>query len=166
MSTTYSAATAGDAEDISDLLRASWAATYGSFLTADQLNIVARELHHPDLIRHQISSPTFTFRLARTGTDALVGVATAVRSGDEAVVTVLRLYVLPAYQGQGIGSQLLTGALAAFPKAQRIQLQVAEGNPAGLSFWTNRGFRTSGREEARVGDVSLQLISMERAVAV
>jgi ribosomal protein S18 acetylase RimI-like enzyme len=165
VSTTYSAATAGDAEDISNLLRASWAAAYGSFLTADELNAVARELHHPDLIRHQISNPTVTFRLARTGSDALVGVATAMQSADEAVVSVLRLYVLPAYQGQGIGSQLLDSTLAAFPNAQRIQLQVAEGNPAGLSFWMKRGFRTSGREETRVGDTSLQLISMERTAS-
>jgi ribosomal protein S18 acetylase RimI-like enzyme len=165
MSTTYSDATAGDAEDISNLLRASWAATYGSFLTADELNDVARELHHPDLIRHQISNPTVTFRLARTSTGALVGVATAMRPGDEAVVFILRLYVLTGYQGRGIGSELLITTLAAFPKAQRIQLQVAEGNPAGLAFWTKRGFRTCGREETRVGDTSLQLISMERTAS-
>jgi ribosomal protein S18 acetylase RimI-like enzyme len=84
------------------------------------------------------------------------------RSDDGATVSVLRLYVLPDYQGQGIGSQLLNRALAAFPNAQRIELQVAEGNPSGLSFWTKRGFRACGHDEARIGDITLALISMER----
>ncbi len=80
-------------------------------------------------------------------------------------MSILRLYVLPDYQGQGIGSELLNGALAAFPKARRIQLQVADGNPSGLSFWTKRGFQACGHDETRVGDTTLALISMERTVA-
>jgi len=79
-------------------------------------------------------------------------------------MSILRLYVLPDYQGQGIGSELLNGALAAFPKARRIQLQVADGNPSGLSFWTKRGFRACGHDEAQIGDITLALISMARTV--
>jgi len=51
------------------------------------------------------------------------------RSDDGATISVLRLYVLPEYQDQGIGTQLLNRALAAFPNAQRIELQVAEEPP-------------------------------------
>ena len=157
-------ATAADANDIAGLLRASWAATYGSFLTPDDLSTVSREWHHPDIVRRQISDPNVLFLVARTDTGILVGIATAMASGDGAILSMLRLYVLPDYQGQGIGSQLFNGAVAAFPKARQIQLQVAEGNPSGLSFWTKRGFRACGHDEARVGDTTLALISMERTL--
>jgi ribosomal protein S18 acetylase RimI-like enzyme len=165
MVTTLSNATIADADDVASLLRASWAATYGSFLTADELNTVAREWHHPDLLRRQISDSDFTFLVARTEPGVLVGVATVKGSRDGASISVLRLYVLPEYQGRGIGSQLLDVALAAFPKAQRVELQVAEGNPSGLSFWTKQGFRACGHDEVRLGDATLALISMERTVA-
>ena len=165
MAITLHTATPSDADDIASLLGASWGATYGSFLTPDELSTVAREWHHPDRLRRQMSNTRVGFLLARTDTGVLVGIATVKRSDDGATVSVLRLYVLPDYQGQGIGSQLLDRALAAFPNAQRIELQVAEGNPSGLSFWTKRGFRACGHDEARIGDIRLALISMERAVA-
>jgi ribosomal protein S18 acetylase RimI-like enzyme len=165
MAITLHTATPSDADDIAGLLRASWAATYGSLLTPDELSAVAREWHHPDRLRQQMSNPRFGFLLARTDAGALVGVATVERSDDGATISVLRLYVLPDYQGQGIGTHLLNSALAAFPDAQRIELQVAEGNPSGLSFWMKRGFRPCGQDEARIGDTTLALISMERTVA-
>jgi len=166
MAITLQTATPSDAGDIASLLSAAWAATYGSFLTPDALSAVAREWHHPEGLRRQISNPGVGFLLARTDTGALVGVATVKQSDDARTVSVLRLYVLRDYQGQGIGSQLLNRALAAFPDAQRIELQVAEGNPSGLSFWTKRGFRACGHDEARIGDITLALISMERTVGV
>jgi ribosomal protein S18 acetylase RimI-like enzyme len=164
MAITVHTATPSDAEEIASLLGESWAATYGSFLTPDDLNAVAQEWHYPDRLRRQMSNPRVGFSLARTDTGALVGVATVKRSDDGATVSVLRLYVLPDYQGQGIGSQLLDRSLAAFPNADQIELQVAAGNPAGLSFWTKR-FRAYGHDEARIGDVTLALISMKRTVA-
>lgn len=35
----------------------------------------------------------------------------------------------------------------------------------GLSFWMKRGFRICGRDKARIGDLAIALVSMERAVA-
>jgi len=151
-----------DAVDIAGLLRASWAAAYGSLLTADELGTIARELHAPDVLRRQMSNPRVVFHVARTNGEELAGIATLRGSEDGTTVSVLRLYVLPGLQGRGIGSQLLDQALADFPGAQRIELQVARGNPSGLSFWIKRGFHASGEEEARIGGVALRLIVMER----
>lgn len=44
-------------------------------------------------------------------------------------------------------------------------LQVAEGNASGLAFWMKRGFRACGRDQARIGEITLTLISMEQTVA-
>lgn len=99
MTITLHTALPSDAGDIASLLRASWAATYGSFLTPDELSAVAHEWHHPDRLRHQMSNPHVGFLLARTDAGALVGVATVKRSDDGATISVLRLYVLPDYQG-------------------------------------------------------------------
>ncbi len=165
MAITLSHARPSDVGDISGLLRTSWAATYAHFLSADELNGIALELHDAAALRRQISDPRVRFLVARAGGSAIVGIATVVQSEDETMVSVLRLYVLPEYQGQGIGTKLLNDALAGFPSTRRLELQVAEGNPSGLSFWTNRGFRECGREEVLVGSTTLGLISMERTVA-
>jgi GNAT superfamily N-acetyltransferase len=164
MAITFDTATAADAADIASLLRTSWAATYGSFLGPDVLNAVAQEWHHPDGLRRQMSDPRIAFHLARSDTGALAGVATVRQSEDGATVSVLRLYVRGEQQGRGIGSQLLERSLGAFPDARRIELQVAEGNATGVSFWLKRGFRVCGHDEVRIGGGTLALVSMERSI--
>src|SRR2546427_13304700 len=120
MAITLHAATPSDADEIASLLGASWAATYGSFLTSDELSAVAREWQHPDHLRRQMSNPRVGLLLARTDTGALVGVATVKRPDVGVIVSVLRLYVLLDYHGQGIGFRLLNRTLAADPNAERI----------------------------------------------
>ncbi len=165
MATTITKAIPADADSIAALLRTCWAAAYGSFLSEDALAAIALEWHHPDVLRQQIANPWIAFVLARAESGALVGVATAKETRDNSVLSVLRLYVLPSYQGQGIGSQLLREVLAAFPTVRRVELEVAEANVQGRTFWTKRGFRLCRRMEARVGDTTLALVAMERTVA-
>ena len=154
-----------DAEAIAALLHTCWADTYGSFLSADTLDTIAAEWHSPDLLRRQIADPRTLFFVARPDQYAIAGIATAKRSRDEAVLTILRLYVLPNHQRRGIGTELLNNVLAASPRARRVELEVAEGNPLGLSFWIKQGFRPSGRTQAKAGSTAIPLIAMEREVA-
>ena len=165
MSNTITRATVHDAQSVASLLRACWAEAYGGLLSPEALALIAQEWHHPDLLCRQITNPRAFFGLARTETGALVGVATVKQSLDGAVLSVQRLYVLASYQRQGIGSQLLSAALAAFPVPQRLELEVLEDNLSGRAFWAKQGFLVSGRAEARVGDTTLALVAMRRTVA-
>ncbi|MGH7613989.1 MAG: GNAT family N-acetyltransferase [Gemmatimonadales bacterium] len=156
---------ATDAGAIATLLRACWAATYDSFLSEDTLAMIALEWHHPDVLRRQIANPKVVFLLARTESGTLVGAATAKQVADGTILSIQRLYVHPSYQRQGIGSQLLRDVLAAFPHAQRLELEVAEANLQGRAFWTKHGFHESGRTQASVGEITLHMVAMEREVA-
>ena len=163
MAITISRASLSDADAIAEFLHTCWDDTYGSFLSAETLSTIASEWHSPELLRGQITDPRIVFLVARTDV-SLAGVATAKRSRDEEMLTVLRLYVLSGHQRRGIGTELLKTALAASPKTRRVELEVAEGNPHGLSFWIKQGFRASGRSHAQAGNTAIPLITMERTV--
>ena len=165
MVTAISAAAPVDAESIATLLRTCWGATYSSYLSADALATIDHEWHHPDVLRRQIANPRVAFLVARTDSGVLVGVATVKLGQEESILSILRLYVHPSYQRQGIGTELLQSALAAFPTAQRLELEVAEANPSGRAFWTKHGFHESRRTQARIGDTILELVAMEKRVA-
>jgi ribosomal protein S18 acetylase RimI-like enzyme len=165
MAIVISRASPADADAIAALLHTCWADTYGSFLSADALNTIATEWHSPDVLRRQIGDPRTLFLVARPDPLTIVGIATAKRSRDETVLTVLRLYVLPNHQRRGVGTELLNKVLAASPRTRRVELEVAEGNPTGLSFWIKQGFRPCGRTQAKAGSTAIPLIAMEREVA-
>lgn len=165
MTTAISTATVADADAIAILLRDCWHATYSSFLSAETLAAIAQEWHHPDILRRQIANPKVAFLLARAESGVLVGVATVKTVLEGTVLLILRLYVHPSHQRQGIGSDLLRHAVAAFPSAERLELEVAEANPQGRAFWIKHGFQVTGRSRARVGETTLDLVAMERRVA-
>jgi ribosomal protein S18 acetylase RimI-like enzyme len=165
MSITLSPAVLTDADAIAALLKECWAATYSSFLSTRTLEDLAQQWHHPDILRRQITNPKVAFLLARTDSGILVGAGNAKLVADGVAVDVQRLYVHPAYQRQGIGSHLLRTILAAFPKAQTIDLEVAELNGLGRAFWMKCGFRESGRSQIGVGDAVLDLVKMSKRVA-
>jgi diamine N-acetyltransferase len=72
--------------------------------------------------------------------------AEAVNSGDQEL---RRLYVLPAYQNQGIGAHLMEAALdhPTIRAASRIFLDVWEHNPGAQRFYARHGFKVIGRRQ-------------------
>ncbi len=60
------------------------------------------------------------------------------------------VYVLPAYRGKGIGSQLLDAVLARVRQAggiEQVQLSVWAGNETAVSLYTSRGFAAAWLEK-------------------
>jgi ribosomal protein S18 acetylase RimI-like enzyme len=165
MAINIASAALADADAIAALLKECWAATYSSFLSPRTLQDVARQWHHPDILRRQIMDPDVAFLLARTESGILVGAGNARPVAGVDAMDIQRLYVHPSYQRQGIGSQLLRSLIAVFPEAQSLELEVAELNHMGRAFWTQHGFHESGRGQVQVGGAVLELLKMTKGVA-
>jgi GNAT superfamily N-acetyltransferase len=60
------------------------------------------------------------------------------------------IYLLPAYQGQGLGSQILNDLLSAtWRRGRPVRLQVLVGNPA-RNLYSRLGFRVVDRTETHI----------------
>lgn len=55
------------------------------------------------------------------------------------------IYVLPEYQGKGVGKALWSGALQYFDKEKDIVVQVATYNTKAISFYESLGFVDTGK---------------------
>ena len=95
---------------------------------------------------------------------AIIGLATVRQITDDTVV-LSRLYVLPQYQWQGIGSQLLQAGIAAFPTARTIRLEVEENNHSAYTFYQNHGFHQIENKEERVEGEVIKVMVMEKLIA-
>lgn len=60
------------------------------------------------------------------------------------------IYLLPAYQGQGLGSRILDDLLSATWRSERpVRLQVLVGNPA-RNLYSRLGFRVVDKTETHI----------------
>ena len=94
--------------------------------------------NQPQMLEQALSHSLATY-LARDG-EAIVGLVRLVGDGFSSVF-VQDLIVLPSYQRQGIGSNLMKEALADYKDAYQIQL-VTEQTEKTLGFYRSLGFET------------------------
>jgi ribosomal protein S18 acetylase RimI-like enzyme len=141
--------TVKDIPEVKQLLSYTWKDTYGSFLSAKTIEKVTTVWHHPEALKSQAENPAIYFAVAKDENSRIVGLITVGRI-DQKSVHMGRLYVHPDVQRQGIGSQLFTAALKAFPNAQVMRLEVEEENKKGVSFYYKLGFR---EVEVKIDDI-------------
>ena len=94
--------------------------------------------HQPEMLEQALSHSLVIY-LALDG-DAVVGLIRLVGDGFSSVF-VQDLIVLPSYQRQGIGSNLMKEALADYKDAYQIQL-ATEQTEKTLGFYRSLGFET------------------------
>lgn len=94
--------------------------------------------HQPQMLEQALSH-SLAIYMALDG-DAVVGLVRLVGDGFSSVF-VQDLIVLPSYQRQGIGSNLMKEALADYKDAYQIQL-ATEQTEKNLGFYRSLGFET------------------------
>src|SRR3712207_4814173 len=128
-----------DVPAVRDVLVATWHDTYDSIYGPDKVAEVVASWHSIPRLTGQVGQPGAAFLLAaRDG--RVIATAHASR-GDDGSVRVGRVYVLPGEQRSGVGRRLLDAALARFPGAGRVWLEVEPRNASAIAFYERQGFR-------------------------
>ena len=153
-------ATAHDVDAIKRVLSDTWVDTYASYLSPSTIEHVTTEWHARELLRSQIERDTGYFAVAWLDGE-IVGLVTVVERSP-LDLHLLRLYVLPQHQEQGIGTALLDAALTRYPAARTVRLEVERQNEKGISYWQRRHFVAVGSSAQRVGADALTTVTMER----
>ena len=151
-----------DVPAIKRVLSDTWHATYAHFLPLGIIEHITTEWHAPMVLTQEVQNPTLFFGVARTEVEFVVGLVTA-RVSDE-VLMVNRLYVVPDYQRQGIGQQLLRASYEAFPACQRVRLGVEVQNHIGVAFYRRQGFTEVGQHQEQIQNTLLEVMTMEKVL--
>jgi ribosomal protein S18 acetylase RimI-like enzyme len=151
----------GEETAVSRLLAEIWHATHDADLGRDKVTEITTKWHAPVLLRAQIGDPAKCFLVAEASDGNLVGHAMSWLDGD-ATVNLLRLYVLPARQGGGLGRRLLGEAIAAYPAARVLRLEVQAQNAPAIRFYERLGLRATGNTGEHGGFTDIPALVMER----
>ena len=129
-----------DADGIRQVQRLTWLATYPNDalgITREDIEaLFAEQAAQPR--RHAINAHTQRHLWVAKGQTGIVGMCLA-RTEDE-IRHIQALYVLPDYQGQGIGKRLMHAALAWLGADQPVTLGVATYNTQAIAFYQRLGF--------------------------
>jgi ribosomal protein S18 acetylase RimI-like enzyme len=153
----------GEEAVVSRLLEVVWHATHDAQLGRDKVAEITAKWHAPALLRAQIDNPEKCFLVAEAADSNLVGHAMSWLDGDGAI-NLLRLYVLPGWQGRGLGSDLLAAAIAAYPAGRLLRLEVQGGNEPAIRFYERMGLRVVGDTAERGGLTDIAALVMEKSL--
>ncbi|HCL99741.1 hypothetical protein A2Y26_00770 [candidate division CPR2 bacterium GWD2_39_7] len=142
-------ATPNDYEEINHVRRITWLDTYPNQnldITKEEIeakfNNMTKEGH--DLWRKSLEASESSCSWVATNNNKIVGFCRArkKRSFNEIGAT----YILPEYQGRGMGKLLLTEALSWLGSDKNIHLTVAAYNTRAIRFYEERGFVKTSKE--------------------
>ena len=155
-------ATATDIPAIRALLEETWHATYDHLLGRDKVTDITRRWHAEEVLASEIGRSGQVFLVADVD-GRIAGTASAKATGKttgKGEVDLNRLYILPHYQGRGLGKALLAGTLAAFPAARAVSLEVHPNNAPAIAFYARAGFAELSRGNACGGDITAGVAHM------
>jgi ribosomal protein S18 acetylase RimI-like enzyme len=151
----------GEEVAVSRLLGEVWHATHDAELGRGKVAAITAKWHAPALLRTQIDDPAKCFLVAEATDGGLVGHAMSWLD-DGAAINVLRLYVLPAWQGRGLGGHLLEAAVEAYPAGRLLRLEVQGENELAIRFYEKMGLRVVGDTGERGGFTDIPALVMEK----
>jgi ribosomal protein S18 acetylase RimI-like enzyme len=142
--------------DVRDLLVETWHDTYDALLGAETVTRITDEWHSVESLSRQLDLASACFLVAHEK-GRIVGHVFA-NAQQLPVLVLARLYVRPHCQRRGIGKALLDAAVATYPGARVIRLEVEAGNPKGIAFYRREKFRPA----SEVFQAGIRHIRMEK----
>ncbi|MCO5730598.1 GNAT family N-acetyltransferase [Rhizobium sp. SSA_523] len=129
-----------DAEVIRSLLVETWHATYDGFYGEAKVNELIAAWHSLAAIKARINKRDGEYLVADDGRQ-IGGIGFAAMSETMTKTAILhQLYVLPAFQGEGIGRDIFAELETCFPDAEIMRLEVEPRNQGAISFYKRLGF--------------------------
>ncbi|WP_161888691.1 GNAT family N-acetyltransferase [Pontibacter russatus] len=144
-------ATAQDLPAILYLAEATWAPTYHSILSREQVAYMFGEIYAEEALARQMQEGQ-TFLLLLEDNRPIGFAAYSAKSETEAIYKLNKLYLLPECQGKGYGKALLSAVEAAAKHrgARLLDLNVNRHNKA-KQFYERCGYRVHAQEDIPIG---------------
>jgi ribosomal protein S18 acetylase RimI-like enzyme len=156
-----------DADLLADLGARTFSDAYSCTLSAEDLDDYLREAFSREQMLEDITNPDVLLFLGLISNTLCAYMKLQPTPARQCVrganpIELLRLYVLPGWQGHRIGAALLdVGLKAARDKAyDTCWLKVWDENTRAIEFYTNKGFATVGNEPYPVGSSSRNVVLM------
>jgi ribosomal protein S18 acetylase RimI-like enzyme len=153
----------GDTTALAALARVTFETSFGKTNSVEDIRYYCDRAFSITRIHALIRDPQITVFIADALSD-LVGYSTLRLNASRTDAELVRLYVMPGWQGQGVGSRLLrqTESAAFDSGVGRVWLAVWEQNEDAQRFYRARGFRSFATKQFELGSAVHLGVLMEK----
>jgi len=152
-----------DIAKVKELLLETWIDTYGAIMSEDTISKITSIWHDPARLEAQANDEKIIFQAAIDNFGEMIGLIT-IGKNDGDTADLLRLYIHPDKQRQGIGNILLEQALKELKEYKRVRLEVEEANQKGKSFYYKFGFKEVEKKVENIEGEKFNTIIMEKSI--
>lgn len=128
-----------DIKSVQKVARESWAATYNTIIPFDIQDKVLQSAYSDVILERRMEHSLFLVAVVKKDIVGYVNFSPMRKGGK---IELSALYLLPAYQGRGIGTSLLNESIKRLGNGiKEIYLHVENENITGKSFYLSKGFQ-------------------------
>lgn len=137
---------------IADIAEITWAATYGSILSREQMRFMLDTIYGENELKRVMTDGSQKFLLLKDKNGFQGFASFGVRTEDSQIFKLHKIYVLPTNQGKGYGSLLIDEIKRRLQNQgiKALDLNVNRHNPA-QEFYKKLGFRIIREEDIPIG---------------
>jgi ribosomal protein S18 acetylase RimI-like enzyme len=145
-----------DGECINRILRETWLNAYSNFIPCEDLLSYLDEHYNIDALKELVEDPDTVGFIAEVD-DGAAGYEKTFYHREEIRLYVHQLYILPQYQGLGLGKQLMKFAAerAKTFNLDRVWLGVMVENSPALLWYQKMGFQIVEKEPFTMGKTNV-----------
>ncbi len=149
---TITEATVADIPAIITIAEATWWHTYLPLIPKEQVDYMFGQIYTPESLERQLNFWKHTFLLMHRGDECIAYASYSPRNEDETIVKLHKLYVLPEFQGKGLGKKFMDEVINKTLAGGRkiLELNVNRENKA-LQFYQSVGFTIVKEEDIPIG---------------
>lgn len=152
-----------DSKNVRKLLDSVWEETYIGCLTPEAVSALSKNWGGLKELSSEEEQNIVV--VAAFDEKDIAGIAIALKTVDEKA-EIKHLYVLPSYQGQGVGRRLLTEILVSFTEVKTVDLWVETENHPAISFYEKFSFEKKEIAEVEKNGVVIRLVKMEISLEI
>ena len=129
-----------DIPQLRELAERIWRESYAAMLTPEQIDYMLARMYAPETIAHELTEGVI-WEVASLKEEA-IGFHSCTHEPAEGRLKLNKLYVLPEWQGNGLGQALLARVqeLADSLGASEVWLQVNKRNPRAIAAYERAGY--------------------------
>lgn len=145
-----------DFDTLRFILKTTWFDTYSKFIPEEDLTFYLKETYNDDKLKSLIDNPDTKIFIADVDSKS-AGMMRVSENKSQKRFYLNSLYVLPDYQGFGVGKELsiLAENIAVSLQYDKIWLGVMEQNTTAMNWYKKNGFVFPEKEPFQMGNTTV-----------
>ena len=127
-----------DKKQVQEAVKKSWNATYEGIIPIEIQDNFLNGAYNDEMMKRRLEH---SLMLVAEADDTILGFANFTPVNKKNQTELSAIYLLPEYQGEGIGSALLNAGIEKLKDVKEIHLDVEKENTIGTTFYKAKGFK-------------------------